>query len=386
MKSSKTYRQAVAGIRRATAGLCVAGAVSLVGSGAARGEPVSLIASQSVSPPSSFILDFGVFGGISSANITTTEFELEIDPAAGTARFVDYQQQVDPLILPDGSANGVSTGDITVEIIESLGGTFDRATGTFVTDDVYAVHFTGDLSAFGIQSPFILPSTSTGTVSYTSLAGGTTDMEWIGEGLLAGIPFSYACAVNGSFTATISTPFIATTNPPHGAIDARQPHPVDNAAAAQGWDAIEVTFNAAPLAALTPADFTVEAFAADGTPLTDGVVVEPGAGDALRIQLVQPIAPGAWAKLTHLASGTSACLGFLPGDVNGDGLSNARDITGLVDSLNGVSGRVRPDYGTDINRSGVSNAADITALINVLNGAAEFETWYLGRLGASPCN
>ncbi|MBI4717582.1 MAG: hypothetical protein HY763_07240 [Planctomycetes bacterium] len=358
-------------------------ACALVWSATAVAAPMALTATQAQSPASTFTLDFGQFGGVASANISSTEYELEIDPAAGTARFQSYLQHVEPLILPDGSPTGVSTGDITVEIIQSLGGTFDRATGTFLTDDVYAVHFTGDLSMFGITSPFILPSTSAGSVAFDAVNTGTTSMAWVGDGLLSVIPFHYACTVSGVFSSTNATPYIATSTPDTGAIDARAPHGLNSPFPAFGWDTVELTLNA-PLAAVSDSEFAAEGLSADGTPLSN-VTASLIGPNTVRVMLGGPIAAGTWARVTHAASGTHVCVALLPGDVNGDRVSGVRDINALIDSLNGVPGRVLPLSSTDLDRSSAVNTQDVTTLINLLNGAAAFDRWFGARLTASPC-
>ena len=66
-------------------------------------------------------------------------------------------------------------------------------------------------------------------------------------------------------------------------------------------------------------------------------------------------------------------IGFLPGDVNGDGTSGPVDILDLIDSLNGVV--PLPPERTDINRSGVATPVDILRLIDLLNGANSTRPW-----------
>jgi hypothetical protein len=139
---------------------------------------------------------------VASATITDTNLSVAVDPEIGTARFVQYSQQVQPLILP----GGISTGNITVEIVEgSSQGTFDALTGVFTTNEIYAVHFTGDLSAFGLTSPVLLPGSSTGLVSLAAVEG-NLDIEWTGDSELANpfdpsspIEFTYACEVHTAF-------------------------------------------------------------------------------------------------------------------------------------------------------------------------------------------
>lgn len=74
-----------------------------------------------------------------------------------------------------------------------------------------------------------------------------------------------------------------------------------------------------------------------------------------------------WTRITHIPSGTSTRIGFLPGDVNNDRSSGPVDILKLIDHLNGVE--TFAIYQTDIDRSGVTNPADVLRVIDLLNGA-----------------
>lgn len=145
---------------------------------------------------STFTLDFGPYGS-TAANISHTNLTLELDSAVATAKFNNYYQSIDPLTLP----GGMSTGDITVTILPSRSlGSID-AQGAFAIPNDYAITFTADLTAFGLESPVILSSVSTGTVTYATDQTGTIDMTWAGQGVLgtSGIPFSYTCAVSTVF-------------------------------------------------------------------------------------------------------------------------------------------------------------------------------------------
>lgn len=350
----------------------------------AMAAPVSVNFTQNAQVQSGFTLDFG-FGpdGVTSASVADTTYELEIDPAAGTARFISYYQNVDELFLP--TPNGpVGTGAITIEIIASLGGTFDRETGSFVTNDIYAVNFTGDLSAFGIESPFILPSSSTATVVFDSPNSGNSVLTWAGGSELAGAPFTYTCEVHGSFVSTNSTAYITSALPPHGAIDARQPHTLLDPAARQGWDTFDVSFNATPAAPIVLDDLLVMEWGSDGVPPAIAGVTDLG-GNMIRVQLTEPIAPGAWTSLTHVASGTSICVASLPGDVNGDGTTGPSDILAVIDCINGVGSGACEPYSTDVDRSGQAGPADILRVIDLLNGAGTFDMFNGATLGDSPC-
>lgn len=179
---------------------CVA---SLLISAASTAEPRVLVAQEDPNQISAFTLDFGEMGGVASSRISQTNYELEVDAEMGTARFVRYDQQVDALTLP----GGFSTGNITIQVVEdSSAGTYDRRTGIFVTSELYAVHFEGDLSAFGLESPVILPSTSMGFVLLDAQTGGSIGMEWVGEGELVN-PFDPNSTIQFAYTCEVSTQF-----------------------------------------------------------------------------------------------------------------------------------------------------------------------------------
>ncbi len=161
--------------------------------------PSFAVADQDRSQESGFSLHFDDFGYVASAQITDTHFVLKFDDQAGTARFVHYDQFVDPLLLP-GPVGPISTGAIRVQIESSVDGAYDPATGDFSTVDVYAVHFEGDLSLFQLTSPVYLPGSSMGTLSFDDAQGGTISLAWDGEGQLPNpfdpgtfIRFDYVC-------------------------------------------------------------------------------------------------------------------------------------------------------------------------------------------------
>ncbi len=192
--------------RAVSSSMTLAGCSLLVGlllGVTAQAEPTTLIAGNDPTLPSSFSLDFGGEGGVASARIAVTDIQFEIDADQGTARFVDYYQEVEPLALP----GGFSTGNMTIEIIgESAIGWYNELTGEFNTEDTYAIHFEGDLSAFGLESPVLLQSTSAGIVTLDPGSDGQVSMDWFGEGILSDpfnpqqwLEFTYTCSVAAAF-------------------------------------------------------------------------------------------------------------------------------------------------------------------------------------------
>ena len=176
---------------------------------------------------------------------------------------------------------------------------------------------------------------------------------------------------------------IIDSDPPTGAIDARQPLAFDRAADLWGFSSIDLTFDG-DVSNLTAADFCVTQDGGDGNP--PGISsVETLAPDSIRLHLSKPIEPEAWTVIAHLDSSSRVCLGCLPGDVSGDRISEATDITALVQSLNNGAGEALPLHSTDINRSSTTTAGDILALIDLLNGAGEYSPWLTRTLPPDPC-
>jgi len=209
MRPHGQKRSTAAAAGRWTMSACAAllGLAAAASAQSAHGRPLSIVTDEDAAEPGAFTLDFGDIGIVARSNITSTHYELNVDVAHGTAHFVSYLQHVQPLALP----GGISTGDITVEVVAgSSTGTFDPITATFTTSETYAVHFTGDLSAFGLTSPVLLPSASTGELVVDPVEGGEVRMDWNGSGQLSNpfdpsgppLSFTYACAVNTLFPAT----------------------------------------------------------------------------------------------------------------------------------------------------------------------------------------
>jgi hypothetical protein len=192
--SACRWRSLLAGAAAASL-TCAAGAAEVV-----------VHATQEPAPLSSFTLNFGAFGE-TSATITQTQFDIAVDSAGETARFTSYNQQVQPLTLP----GGVSTGDITVQIVPgSSAGTFTRGAtlGRFHTAETYRIFFTGDLSLYGMTSPVDLPGASNGEMAFGSDAAGVATLVWDGATLLPNpfdpqnpINLTYRCEVHADFAA-----------------------------------------------------------------------------------------------------------------------------------------------------------------------------------------
>lgn len=179
------------------------GAVLSIAS-SAKADLISLTATQNQALESSFTFDFGAFGGPRSALISQTDFTLDLNPGAGpglSAAFSSYAQTVDSIGLPNplGGAD-LPTGQLSISIEESYGGTYNELTGEVFTNDLYRIEFTGDLSSLGIFSPVFLPGESSGVVNFDTPTTGAIALNWDGIGNISGLDFSYVCATHTTFT------------------------------------------------------------------------------------------------------------------------------------------------------------------------------------------
>ncbi len=209
------------------------------------------------------------------------------------------------------------------------------------------------------------------------------DSDCASDGAVPGCGAAALCQVDCSLCSAA----IVSSSPASGSIDARQPHDLNDANIVFGWDVVDVDMPDCAVPTAQTGDFSVTKVGGDGgisLPTITSVV--PQDADTVRLTLSKPIEPGAWTVVTHVASGTKTCLGYLPGDVNASRGSTAADINALINSLNNVPGFVRPLFATDANRSGAPNASDILRVIDLLNGAAAFDPWLNKTLPPDPCN
>lgn len=163
----------------------------------------------------SFSLTFPDLGITSSSKVFYTRFKMDIDESAGTARFTSYEQEIEPLILP----LGISTGTLRVQIQNSEG-SYNTFTDTFVTNDDYNITFTNDLTAFGFESPVVLPAVSEGRVTTEANGDRFIEMEWQGDGELANsenpsepYKFTYTCSTRSRLADSAdAVPALPTRN------------------------------------------------------------------------------------------------------------------------------------------------------------------------------
>lgn len=167
-------------------------------------------------------------------------------------------------------------------------------------------------------------------------------------------------------------------DPPDGVVDARQPHELCNATAVQGIQTITVA--ASPNARDHCWTLCESAIAEEENAVT--AVTEEPAG-TYSLSLARPITAGELTTLTYIDFVGAEWTGFfgsLPGDVNADRVTNADDLTAMIDAcLNGVTAPPLPPpgdrYDCDLDHSGATTAQDLVRLIDLLNGAGEFTSW-----------
>lgn len=175
----------------------------------------------------------------------------------------------------------------------------------------------------------------------------------------------------------IGPPRIAGSLPPDGAIDARQPSDPDGSNAEGSWLWVDMLLSG-NISGVTKDDFTVIQDGGVGPP-PSVLAIQPLQGEYnVQVVLSSRISMRAWITITHIDSGTSVGLGYLPSDVNGDGLASEADIATIIDVLNGVIDPL-PIWSTDLDRSGVTGPSDILRGIDLLNGAEQYDR-FLGEM------
>ena len=135
-------------------------------------------------------------GGTLFMPIVGGSFELETDSVAGTARLLNWSQEITPIDI-----FGKSTGDIVVTLEESSEsvGTFDATANQFEVTGTFLITFDdSELREFGFFSPIALTGTEKGSL-YGVGSIGTVSMFLEGGGLVAGSPFNYTCKTTAKY-------------------------------------------------------------------------------------------------------------------------------------------------------------------------------------------
>ncbi|GEM_PF-3206009 len=151
------------------------------------------------------------------------------------------------------------------------------------------------------------------------------------------------------------------SDPVDGSIDARFP-PAGSRGTSAGLDQVTLTFNG-DTANLSAGDFAL----VDGTnnPPTIRNIVRNG--NSATLEFDHGMAMSTWTKIIHTPSGSTIKLGYHPGDVNGDGNSDAGDVPALIDAL--ATRTTLPGVRTDINHDNNVNAVDLQKLLETVTAA-----------------
>jgi hypothetical protein len=173
----------------------------------------------------------------------------------------------------------------------------------------------------------------------------------------------------GDVSAALS---IISSTPASGAIDARQPSDIDGTSTA-GWQSLTMTFNGNSTQ-LTASDFVVTQQGGLGVaPAITGLTHIDAT--TVRVDFSAQINPGAWTTVTSGAA--QVRLGYLPGDVNGDGFTSNLDTLLLIDAINGVVNL--PLRAVDMDRSGALTQTDLSRLAALLHGSGGIYATWQGR-------
>ncbi len=157
------------------------------------------------------------------------------------------------------------------------------------------------------------------------------------------------------------------SDPPNCAIDARQPTKPDGSRG--GTDTLTMTFDL-DAEGLASADFAVSLVPSGNISPSVFSVVPTADPKTVLLVFDFPFPELFWTCVRHVPSGVSTCIGALPADTGGDGLSDAADVVALLDCVSGTS--TCQLWQCDLNRSGMCTPADMLRLIDLLNGAGAF--------------
>jgi hypothetical protein len=181
------------------------------------------------------------------------------------------------------------------------------------------------------------------------------------------VDFADFASIQGDWVPTDCVQRILSSDPPICAIDARQPTDATFCFEPFGFDSITLNM-ACGAGGLTASDFRLSTNPSGAAPTIVGV---SGSQRAVTLSFNAPIPEGRWTCVTHTASGTRACIGALPGDVNNNGTVGVDDAT--VPSFGNL-----PLYQCDIDHDGVCTEADLDRLDDLFFGNGCFDFW-LGR-------
>jgi hypothetical protein len=165
---------------------------------------------------------------------------------------------------------------------------------------------------------------------------------------------------------------VVSAVPPHGTVDARQPHEPDQPLNPQGigsaTEPIRITLGVSGAEDC----FELCETATDGVGGNGIVSAVDGGGGVYEIVLQRPITAGAATTIRYIRDNSFVRYLSHPANVNGDAAANLNDVTALVAVLGGGSAPVHGNHSVDLDHSGMPTAADLVRLGDLLNGGGSF--------------
>ncbi|MHC5109152.1 MAG: S8 family peptidase [Planctomycetota bacterium] len=174
-----------------------------------------------------------------------------------------------------------------------------------------------------------------------------------------------------SMEAADAFPRVLASMPESDIIDARQPFD-PGGSNPDGYDLATFTFHV-DATDLVVGDFIVDEQPASGNP--PAVMQLAGLVDTVRTVILDgPINPLAWTSIRHRITDTGVRIGFLPSDINSDGVANADDLAALIGGLDGEDQLA--EWQSDLDRNGVLEPEDLLRAIDLLNGGGSYDAHF----------
>jgi glucose/arabinose dehydrogenase len=260
-----------------------------------------------------------------------------------------------------GQCRSVTGGEVyRGSLMPGLAGTYFFA--DFCTGQIWSLRYDGaSVSDFQERTCELRPD---GTRTIADIASFGRDA--LGE--------LYICDLyDGEVFKIVPSEGILSSFPPDGSVDARRPSDMDGMNAV-GWSHVELTLDVV-VDCLTALDFAVMQQGGK-EPAPPGIAKVAGLGHGrIRVDFDRPIEPEAWTSIEHVPTGSSVRLGYLPGDVNGDGAVTVDDIDILLAVIRGAGGPAQA-WSVDIDRSGRSDQIELLTLLDLLVGAGAFQPYF----------
>ena len=98
------------------------------------------------------------------------------------------------------------------------------------------------------------------------------------------------------------------------------------------------------------------------------------------LELLEPIPAGQWTCFTRNCTDGATCLGFLPGDVDGNLTTDYGDLLALLDAFHTSN----DPTSVDMNHDGTLGPEDLLRLIDLMNGGGPYEMWMGASLNECP--